>query len=102
MIGQQKIKKNLLNKSQIVSEIKSSINRYIEDIDCNYDEIIKSLSYYQFNEILDLYNNKITYFSQKLEAIEFETTLNVFIPVKELFKEIERSAVQVYPWDNEE
>ena len=39
----------LQSKNQIVNEIKSSINRYIEDIDCNYDDIIKSLSYHQFN-----------------------------------------------------
>ena len=90
----------MLTKNQIVNENKSSINSYIEDIDCNYDDIIKSLSYHQFNEILDLYNNKITYFSQRLETIAFETTLNVFIPTKELIKELDRAAVRLYPWDN--
>ena len=40
MICQQMIKKSLSNKNQVLEEIKSSIKRYVDDIDTNYEDII--------------------------------------------------------------
>jgi hypothetical protein len=48
MKKQQGVMKSLDTKNQVLSEIKGSISRYVEDIDNNYDEIIESLSYRQF------------------------------------------------------
>lgn len=80
MICQQMIKKSLSNKNQILQEIKSSIKRYVDDIDTNYEDIIQSLSYVQFTDIIERYNQKICYLQERLEEIVFETTLNVYIP----------------------
>jgi hypothetical protein len=67
MICQQMIEKSLSSKNQVLEEIKSSINRYVTDIDSNYDEIIQSLSYDQFTDIIGRYNQKIFYLEERLE-----------------------------------
>ncbi len=97
MICQQMIEKSLSSKNQVLEEIKSSIKRYVTDIDSNYDDIIQSLSYDQFTDIIGRYNQKIYYLEERLEEIVFETTLNVYIPKTEIEKYTEKAAVQIYP-----
>lgn len=97
MSTQQQIKRWMGRGSSEVEEMRKAINRYMEDIENNYEDIIESLSYEQFSEIIDKYNSKIKYFEEELEGICHESSLVVYVPKKEIEKYIAKANVQVYP-----
>ena len=55
------------DKKRGMDEMRSSISRYLEDIENNYEDIIEDLSLEQFEDIMDKYHKKI---------IHYETIIN--------------------------
>ena len=42
--------------------MRSSISRYLDDIENNYEDIIEDLSFDQFEDIMEKYHKKIIHF----------------------------------------
>lgn len=97
MGGHSGLKKVMGKSGAEIEEVKKSITRYIEDIDCNYADIIESLSYEQFTEIIEKYNQKLKYYEHAIEETVMDTNLNVYIPRKEIERLIDKAALQLYP-----
>ena len=50
------------DKKRGMDEMRSSISRYLEDIENNYEDIIEDLSLEQFEDIMDKYHKKIIHY----------------------------------------
>ena len=66
MEGSQKIGQSLNSRFIQIEDMKESITRYLQDIDNNYIDIIEALSFEQFQEIMDRYNEKINHFESRV------------------------------------
>jgi len=73
--------------------MRCALSRYLEDIENNYQDIIEDLSYTQFEDIMDKYNAKVEHFDRSLQQIRSPLAVNVFIPKKDIQKNIDRSTL---------
>ena len=68
-----------------MGEIRDSIERYVCDINKNYEGILRELSIDNFREIMVQYNKKIDYYRDSvLKKHICNNNINIYFPVNEL------------------
>lgn len=88
-----------------MNDIKNSIERYILDINKNYDEIIVELSIDNFTDIMNQYNVKIEYFHENLIKIHQDlansNSINIYLPFQEMRRVINKASIKYMGLDVE-
>jgi hypothetical protein len=62
----QKRRKSVSSTFSCIEQVKDSIDRYIYDINKNYQDIINELSMENFRDVMKQYNAKIEYYTENV------------------------------------
>ena len=84
-----------------MGQVKQSIERYVYDINKNYDGILCDLSVDSFRDIMAQYNTKIQYYHDTLlTKLPSQDDITVYLPVNEIDKLINKATLSYYDRTN--
>lgn len=96
----QKQKEAVSSTREVMGEVKQSIERYVYDINKNYDGILRDLSVDSFRDIMAQYNRKIEYYQDTvLRKLGGQHDISIYLPLHEIDKLINKAMVGYYAGD---